>query len=45
MVGGDFWKPLQLLVAHGCCVFEDDICVDPSDVLDGRPNYANIAFS
>ena len=26
-------------------MFEDDVCVDPSGVLDGRPNYANITFS
>ena len=45
MVGGDFQKPLQLFVAYGCCVFEDDVRVNPSSVLDGRPNYANIAFS
>ena len=45
MVGGDFQKPLQLFVAYGYCVFEDGVCVDPSGVLDRRPNYANIAFS
>ena len=26
-------------------MFEDDICVDLSGVLDGKPNYANIPFS
>ena len=26
-------------------MFKDDIYVDPSSVLDGRPNYANITFS
>ena len=26
-------------------MFEDDAFVDPSGVLDGRPNYANITFS
>ena len=26
-------------------MFEDDIYVDPSGVLDGRPNYADITFS
>ena len=26
-------------------MFEDDVCVDLSSVLDGRPNYANITFS
>ena len=42
MVGGDFQKSLQLFVAYGYCVFEDDVCVDPypSGILDGRPNYA-----
>ena len=44
MVGGDFQKSLQLLVTYGCCVFEDDVCVDPSGVPNERPNYANITF-
>ena len=26
-------------------VFEDEVCVDPLGVLEGRPNYANITFS
>ena len=26
-------------------MFEDDICVDLSGVLDEKPNYANIPFS
>ena len=26
-------------------MFEDDVRVDLSGVLDGRPNYANITFS
>ena len=26
-------------------MFEDDVCVGLSGVLDGRPNYANITFS
>ena len=26
-------------------MFEDDVCVDLSGVLDGRPNYTNITFS
>ena len=26
-------------------MFEDDICVDLSGVLDGKPNYANVPFS
>ena len=45
MVGGDFQKSLQLFVAYEYCVFEDDVCVDASGVLDGRPNYANFTFS
>ena len=44
MVGRDFQKSLQIFVAYGYCVFEDDVCVNPSGVLDGRPNYANITF-
>ena len=42
---GDLQMSLQLFVVNGYCVFEDDVCVDPSGVLDGRPNYANITFS
>ena len=45
MMGGDFQKPLQLLVAYGYSVFEDDICVNSSDAPYGRPTYANITFS
>ena len=30
---------------NGYCVFEDDVYVDLSDVLDERPNYADITFS
>ena len=26
-------------------MFEDDVCVDLSSVLDGKPNYANVPFS
>ena len=26
-------------------MFEDDVCVDPSSALFGRPNYVNITFS
>ena len=26
-------------------MFENDVCVDSSSVLDGRPNYADITFS
>ena len=44
MVGGDFQKPLQLLVAYGYCMFEDVIYVDPSDAPDGRPTYAIVTF-
>ena len=44
-MGGDFQKPLLLLVAYGYCVFEDVVYVDPSDTPDGRPTYANITFS
>ena len=42
---GGFQKSLQLFVANGYCVFEDDICVDLSSVLDGKPNYANVPIS
>ena len=42
---GGFQKYPQLFVVNGYCVFEDDICVDLSGVLDGRLNYANITFS
>ena len=42
---GGFQKSLQLFVVNGYCVFEDDICVDLSGVLDGKPNYANVPFS
>ena len=42
---GGFQKSLQLFVVNGYCVFEDNVCVDLSSVLDGRPNYANITFS
>ena len=41
---GGFQKSLQLFVVNGCCVFEDDLCVDLSGVIDGKPNYANIPF-
>ena len=44
-MGGDFQKSLQLFSAYGYCVFEDNVSVDPSGVLDGRPNYADIIFS
>ena len=41
---GGFQRSLQLFVVNGYCVFEDDVCVDPSSVLDERPNYSNITF-
>ena len=41
---GGFQRSLQLFVVNGYCVFEDDVCIDLSSVLDGRPNYANITF-
>ena len=25
-------------------MFEDDLCVDLSGVIDGKPNYANVPF-
>ena len=45
MVGGDFHKSLQLFFTYGYYVFEDDVSIDPSSVLDGRSNYANITCS
>ena len=45
MVGGDFQKPLQPLVSYGYCMFEDVVCVDPSNASDGRPTYAIVTFS
>ena len=45
MVGGDFQKPMQSLIAYGYCVFEDDLCVDLSGASYGRPTFANITFS
>ena len=42
---GGFQKFLQLFVANEYCVFENNVCVDLSGVLDGRLNYANITFS
>ena len=41
---GGFQRPLQLFVVNGYCVFEDDVCVDLSGVLNERPNCANITF-
>ena len=40
-----FQKYLQLFVANGYCGFEDDICVDISGVLYGKPNYTNSPLS
>ena len=40
-----FQKSLQLFVANGNYVFKDDVCVDLSGVLYGKPNYANVPFS
>ena len=39
-----FQKSLQLFVANGYCVFENDICVDLPDVPGGEPNCANSPF-
>ena len=41
---GGFQKSLQLFIANGYCVFEDDVCVDLSGVLNGKPNYTNVPF-
>ena len=38
---GGFQQSLPLFVTNEYCVFEDDICVDLLDVLDGKPDYAN----
>ena len=35
MVGRDFQKSLQPFVAYRFSVFEDNVYVDPSGVLDG----------
>ena len=42
---GGFQRSLQLFVVNGYRVFEDDVYVDLSGVLDERPNNANITFS
>ena len=42
---GGFQSSLWLSAFNRYCVFEDDVCVDPSSVLDERPSYANITFS
>ena len=42
---GGFQRSLWLFALNGYCVFEDDVCVDPSSVLNERPSYANITFS
>ena len=44
MMGGDFQKPLHLLVSYGYCAFEGDVRVDPLDIADGRPIDAFITF-
>ena len=36
-----FQKFLQLFVANGYYVFENDICVDLPDILGAEPNCAN----
>ena len=38
---GGFQKSLQLFVANGYRVFENDICVNLLDVLGGKPDCAN----
>ena len=40
-----FQKSLELFVANGYCVFENDICINLLDVLGGKPNYANSLLS
>ena len=42
---GGFQKSLQLFIVNGYCVFEEDVSVDLSGVLDSKPNYANVTFS
>ena len=41
---GGFQKSLQLFIANGYCVFEDNICVDLPNVLGGNPGYTNSPF-
>ena len=41
---GGFQKSLQLFVANGYCMFENDICVDLLDILGGKPSCANSPF-
>ena len=41
---GGFQKSYQLFAANGYYVFEDDICVDLPDVLNGKPDYANFSL-
>ena len=41
---GGFQKSLQLFVANGYYVFENDICVDLLGVLGGKPDCANSPF-
>ena len=42
---GGFQKSLQLFAANRYCVFENDICFDLLNVLDGKPKYANVPLS
>ena len=42
-MAGGFQRSLHLVV-NGYCVFEDDVCVNLSGVLEGRLSYANITF-
>ena len=41
---GSFPRSPQLFVVNGYCMFEGDVYVNLSSVLDGRLNYANITF-
>ena len=40
-----FQKSMQFFVAYGYCVFGHDIFVDLPDVLDRKPDYANVPLS
>ena len=42
---GGFQKSLQLFIITGYCVFEDDVCVDLSSVLDRKPKCGNSLHS
>ena len=41
---GGFQKSLQLFVANGYYVFENNICIDLPDVLGGKPDCDNSPF-